>query len=149
MCAVVSVSVVPVLSCILWDDKACLPPPSNFQHSWSPYQGLVGNISICSKTKCMFIWFISSCHQAFGNAKTTYNNNSSRFGKFIQVNYLENGIVRGWVTLVLLHLLWHTKIPTTAHCLFTGVKPMFTIYRSNNNMLVWYLNARIRDRRDL
>lgn len=33
--------------------------------------------------------------QAFGNAKTAHNNNSSRFGKFIQVNYLENGIVRG------------------------------------------------------
>ncbi|XP_043910706.1 unconventional myosin-IXb-like [Protopterus annectens] len=37
--------------------------------------------------------------EAFGNAKTAHNNNSSRFGKFIQVNYLENGIVRG----VLLH----------------------------------------------
>uniref|UniRef100_A0A8C1N4R1 Myosin IXb n=1 Tax=Cyprinus carpio TaxID=7962 RepID=A0A8C1N4R1_CYPCA len=35
--------------------------------------------------------------EAFGNAKTAYNNNSSRFGKFIQVNYLETGIVRGAV----------------------------------------------------
>ncbi|KAK2087629.1 Unconventional myosin-IXb [Saguinus oedipus] len=33
--------------------------------------------------------------QAFGNAKTAHNNNSSRFGKFIQVSYLESGIVRG------------------------------------------------------
>ncbi|EHB15878.1 Myosin-IXb [Heterocephalus glaber] len=33
--------------------------------------------------------------KAFGNAKTAHNNNSSRFGKFIQVNYLESGIVRG------------------------------------------------------
>uniref|UniRef100_A0A6I8PIS5 Myosin IXA n=1 Tax=Ornithorhynchus anatinus TaxID=9258 RepID=A0A6I8PIS5_ORNAN len=36
-----------------------------------------------------------SSHLAFGNAKTAHNNNSSRFGKFIQVNYQETGTVRG------------------------------------------------------
>lgn len=35
--------------------------------------------------------------EAFGNAKTAHNNNSSRFGKFIQVNYRENGMVQGAV----------------------------------------------------
>nr|XP_014346729.1 PREDICTED: unconventional myosin-IXa [Latimeria chalumnae] len=35
------------------------------------------------------------CCTAFGNAKTAHNNNSSRFGKFIQVNYQETGTVRG------------------------------------------------------
>uniref|UniRef100_A0A8D3DIC6 Myosin IXA n=1 Tax=Scophthalmus maximus TaxID=52904 RepID=A0A8D3DIC6_SCOMX len=33
--------------------------------------------------------------EAFGNAKTAHNNNSSRLGKFIQVNYQESGTVRG------------------------------------------------------
>ncbi|KAM7151112.1 unconventional myosin-IXa isoform 8-T10 [Macrochelys suwanniensis] len=37
----------------------------------------------------------STAAEAFGNAKTAHNNNSSRFGKFIQVNYQETGTVRG------------------------------------------------------
>ncbi|KAG9341186.1 hypothetical protein JZ751_019625 [Albula glossodonta] len=40
-------------------------------------------------------WSVFSWSCAFGNAKTAHNNNSSRFGKFIQVNYQESGTVRG------------------------------------------------------
>ena len=42
-----------------------------------------------------FLFFL--CLKAFGNAKTSHNNNSSRFGKFIQVKYRENGQVHGYV----------------------------------------------------
>lgn len=50
--------------------------------------------------------------EAFGNAKTKFNNNSSRFGKFIQVNYKENGMVHG--ALVQKYLLEKSRIVSQA-----------------------------------
>uniref|UniRef100_A0A8C4PXY3 Myosin IXB n=1 Tax=Eptatretus burgeri TaxID=7764 RepID=A0A8C4PXY3_EPTBU len=51
--------------------------------------------------------------EAFGNAKTAHNNNSSRFGKFIQVNYRENGIVRG--AIVEKYLLEKSRLVSQEH----------------------------------
>lgn len=52
--------------------------------------------------------------EAFGNAKTAHNNNSSRFGKFIQVKYKENGMVQGAV--VQKYLLEKSRIVSQVNC---------------------------------
>ncbi|MFT7814429.1 unconventional myosin-IXa-like isoform X3 [Arapaima gigas] len=51
--------------------------------------------------------------EAFGNAKTAHNNNSSRFGKFIQVNYLESGTV--WGAYVEKYLLEKSRLVYQEH----------------------------------
>lgn len=60
-------------------------------------QTFVFAYAACFSTHICLMFLFLFLSQAFGNAKTAHNNNSSRFGKFIQVNYLENGVVRGWV----------------------------------------------------
>uniref|UniRef100_A0A3B4AEU1 Myosin motor domain-containing protein n=1 Tax=Periophthalmus magnuspinnatus TaxID=409849 RepID=A0A3B4AEU1_9GOBI len=52
--------------------------------------------------------------EAFGNAKTVYNNNSSRFGKFIQLNFSQNGNIQGGC---IIDCILHQFI--LSYCVFT------------------------------
>lgn len=66
---------------------------------------------------CLVKVFVLFLSKAFGNASTAYNNNSSRFGKFTQIKFREDGAVCGYVIVKIIsyNLVGYTvaKIRTT------------------------------------
>ncbi|GAA6091889.1 unconventional myosin-IXa [Tachysurus ichikawai] len=77
-------------NCGVYTLEDCFPFQAAVQHKQAKEEGVVESRRTTYNNRLLFL-----SSQAFGNAKTAHNNNSSRFGKFIQVNYQESGTVRG------------------------------------------------------
>lgn len=65
------------------------------QHSWIEQQILDTNPILESMSAVTDVIIILSLSLAFGNARTGRNDNSSRFGKYIDVHFDKNGHIQG------------------------------------------------------
>ena len=72
---------------------------------WSTIQSVIGKYCY-SERNCylgLFDWQVNPLMEALGNAQTIINENSSRFGKYLELHFTPNGALTGGKERILLH----------------------------------------------